>query len=188
MNTKLIIRATLVVAIAAIAVPAPAGWLDVLVTPAAYEEIAAPEAINPPVQDDHSVIIDMAPPAIPQAVEPYYESYSPIYPPIAAAHGSYGHCCEKPRVVYRNHPILAMLMHKCKTGQAGQVVVQVPTGCCPTEVILCVPLCCTTCPPEVDKSRDLLGRCVFTYCWPCGTKINIVQRHTGDLVVHSYEI
>lgn len=184
MNAKLSIRTTLFAAVAAIAVPASAGWLDVLVSPVAYEEIAVPEAINAPVQEDHSVMIETAPPVM----ESTYESYAPIYSPAPAAYSRGGHCCEQPRVIYRNHPILAMLMHKCKAGQAGQVVVQVPTGCCPTEVALCVPLCCTTCPPEVSKSRDLLGRCVFQYCWPCGTKINIVQRYTGDLVVHSYEL
>ena len=31
-------------------------------------------------------------------------------------------CCKQPKVHYMNHPIMAMLMHKCRTGQAGKVV------------------------------------------------------------------
>lgn len=187
MNIKHPICITLLTAaaIVVVTVPASAGWLETLVSPAAYEEIPAPEAIHPPIQNYPA---DIAPPEMSYEVQPNYEAYSPIYAPVPAYHAAHGKCCEKPKVIYRNHPILALLLHKCKTGQAGPVVVEVPTGCCPTEVTLCLPICCTTCPPEMTKARDLLGRCVYQYCWPCGTKVNIVQRYTGDLVVHSYEL
>ena len=179
-----------------IANPVSAGWLDKLITPAAYEEIAAPEAINPPVQGEPSILIENAPIAQPEAypAPQAYESYAPVYPPaplnyVAPVHrGGHAVCCKQPRVIYHNHPILALLMHKCKTGHATKVIVEVPTGCCPAEVTVCVPISCAGCVPKMTKTVDLLGRCVYQYCWPCGTKIKIVQRHTGDLVVHSYEL
>ncbi|MEZ6087026.1 MAG: hypothetical protein R3C05_03130 [Pirellulaceae bacterium] len=176
--------------------PVSAGWFDRLVKPVAFEEIPVPDAINPPVQDQPSVLIDPTPVPYSEAYPAYpsYEAHTPVHPPAPLyqpahpMHHAPAMCCKQPHVSYRNHPILAMLMHKCKTGHATQVVIEVPTGCCPAEVTVCVPLSCVACPPRVSKTMDLLGRCVFQYCWPCGTKINVVQRHTGDLIVHSYEL
>lgn len=203
-HTKtLSIRFAILFVFASLTNSANAGWFDNLIKPVAYEEIPVPEVLNAPVQNESSILLHdstaEAYPAVPSeqyVPQPYhdapmhgqvYESYSPIVQAAPMHHHRHAVCCKQPRVTYRNHPILAMLMHKCKTGHAHQVVLEVPTGCCPAEVTVCAPLCCNTV-PSMTKHCDLLGRCVFEYCWPCGTKIKIVKRHNGDLVVHSYEL
>lgn len=191
----------------------PAAYEQIVTPPPsdASQAPASPHVINAPVQHDQSILLhDETPQPVPQIIdetpvpEPYYgppmqahdgpvpgygqpmPMYESYMPQPGPPHG-HGTCCKQPKVSYRNHPILAMLMHQCKTGQAHQVVLEVPTGCCPAEVTVCVPVSCQSV-PSMKKRHDLFGRCVYEYCWPGGTKVKIVKRHNGDLVVHSYEL
>lgn len=180
--------------VALCAVPATAGWFDRVVKPVAFEEIPAPAAVNVQVDGGGTSVLVQPAPAPQVAPAPHVVhhpqeqiSHAPVVVPAPVHHHAHV-CCKQPKVTYRNHPVLAMLMHKCKTGQAAKIVLEVPTGCCPAEVAVCVPICCTTCPPKLNERKDLLGRCVYEFCWPCGTKIKIIKRRTGDLVVHSYEL
>ena len=177
--------AALAVANCVLLSPVAAGWFErVNVRAASYaEEIPAP------VVQEHgeSVLAPSGEGVIVHSEPMPHEVYSPVVPAVPHHHG-HAICCKKPKVVYMNHPVLAMLMHKCRTGQAAKVYVQVPGGCCPVDVSVCVPICCVGQVPHLSQSKDLLGRCIYTFCWPCGTKVCIVKRHSGTLVVHSYEL
>lgn len=95
-------------------------------------------------------------------------------------------CCEKPRIKYWNHPLLAKEICSCHLSEELTIVLTVPTECCSVEVPVCVTACCDSV-PEYECDRDLLGRKTHEYCWPCGQRVKIVDRHTGTLVVHTFQ-
>ncbi len=94
-------------------------------------------------------------------------------------------CCVQPRIYYWNHPLLATDTCPCDCGETVETHIPVPCQCCPVTVKVCVPRCCQGA-PHCEAGRDLLGRKTYDYCWPCGYRIKIVDRHTGALVVHTF--
>ncbi|GEM_PF-5409624 len=130
-------------------------------------------------------------PASPTATAPAMNLH--VAPHSPHAHSLYGHspyvpgvaCCEPPKIRYWNHPLLATDVCPCDCNQTVETHVQVPCQCCPVTVKVCVPVCCAGA-PALDIQRDLLGRKTYDFCWPCGYRIKIVDRHTGTLVVHTF--
>jgi hypothetical protein len=57
-----------------------------------------------------------------------------------------------------------------------------PCTCCPVDVPVCLPACCTG-EPTVCSGRGLLGRCVLTYTWCCGYQVTLRIKRNGDLIV-----
>lgn len=95
-------------------------------------------------------------------------------------------CCEPPKIKYWNHPLLANEICSCHNQHEITVLLTVPTDCCSVEVPVCLTACCDSV-PECQTGRDLLGRTTHEYCWPCGQRVKIVERHTGTLMVHTYQ-
>lgn len=193
---------------------ASAGWLSDLFEPVAYEELAAPpeaaEDVPIPVPEGSSLgfgpgdsVLMNAPLAVEETWMPPlggpgaeqlpgdfvmedpsapYSAASPFWPAKTASARA---CCDRPSILYWNHPLLASTICRCDCGQTTDLVLSVPNGCCPVDVTVCVPSCCSDAPAyEVD--RDWLGRVTHTYCWPCGYQIEIVQLHIGSWMVHTY--
>lgn len=63
--------------------------------------------------------------------------------------------------------------------------VQDPCTCCPIEVPVCVPGCCTDA-PCVTTRRGLFGRTVTEYCWCCGFRVKIIMTRGHDIIVYTY--
>lgn len=181
---------------------------------AAVEEIAAPrnavaddptsaaQVVSPEGQvviEGEPVVVENAPAAdphhaaspAPALVQPGHAHAQPAPPHAAAAPLHFpGHapavCCEKPKIRYWNHPLLARDVCPCDCNQTYETHLEVPCRCCPVAVKVCVPVCCTGA-PKLDISRDLLGRKVYDFCWACGYRVKVVDRHTGTLVVHTFD-
>lgn len=94
-------------------------------------------------------------------------------------------CCEPPKIRYWNHPLLAAAVCPCDCTETIETYLSVPCQCCPVMVKVCVPACCVAA-PQCETGRDLLGRKTYEYCWPCGYRVKVVDRHTGTLVVHTF--
>ncbi|QEG42168.1 hypothetical protein [Roseimaritima ulvae] len=94
-------------------------------------------------------------------------------------------CCVPPKIRYWNHPLLAADVCPCGCEETIETHLPVPCQCCPVMVKVCVPVCCSG-PPQCNTGRDLLGRKVYDYCWPNGYRVTVVDRHTGTLVVHTF--
>lgn len=110
--------------------------------------------------------------------EPY--SFTSLFGPRAPAA-----CCEPPKIKYWNHPLLAHAYCGCECKETYTTRLSVPCQCCPVTVKVCIPRCCVGA-PSCETHRDLLGRKTYVYCWPCGYSVKIVDRHTGTLVVHTF--
>jgi len=95
-------------------------------------------------------------------------------------------CCSAPKIKYWNHPLLAPERCDCHAAKKQMIVLPIPSDCCSVEVPVCLPCTCEA-PPSCDSHRDLLGRMTYDFCWPCGQRVKIVDRHTGTLVVHTFQ-
>ncbi len=75
----------------------------------------------------------------------------------------------------------------CDCGPTHQAVLTVidPKTCCPIEVPVCLPSCCTGY-PQCSGRDGLFGRGITNYSWCCGFKVRIVVGHHGDVTVHYY--
>ncbi len=121
--------------------------------------------------------------------DPYHGGFDPYHvnrPDAFDSRYANGHDrCTTPKVKYWNHPLLAKQYCRCDCGQTVETLLPVPCQCCPVMVKVCVPVCCVGA-PTCDVNTDLLGRKVYLFQWPCGYLVKIVDRHSGTLVVHTY--
>ena len=77
----------------------------------------------------------------------------------------------------------------CDCGPSYQTVLTVidPKTCCPIDVPVCLPSCCTG-QPVCSGRNGLLGRGITNYSWCCGYRVRIVVGHHGDVTVHYYGV
>ena len=75
----------------------------------------------------------------------------------------------------------------CGYGASYQTVLTVidPKTCCPVDVPVCLPACCTG-QPHCRGHRGLLGRGVAVCTWGCGYTVRIIVGHHGKVAVHYY--
>lgn len=73
----------------------------------------------------------------------------------------------------------------CATSYQTVLTVIDPKTCCPVDVPVCLPSCCTG-QPQSSGRNGLLGRGITNYSWCCGYNIRIVVGHHGDVTVHYY--
>lgn len=75
----------------------------------------------------------------------------------------------------------------CNCGPSYQTVLSVvdPKTCCPIDVPVCLPACCTGY-PHSDGRGGLFGRGITNFCWGCGYRVRVVVSHHGDVTVHYY--
>jgi hypothetical protein len=60
-----------------------------------------------------------------------------------------------------------------------------PCRCCPVEVPVCVPGCCTG-TPSVSCRQGLFGRTITEYTWCCGFRVRMVLTRRNEIIVHTY--
>jgi len=77
----------------------------------------------------------------------------------------------------------------CDCGSSYETVLTVidPKTCCPIDVPVCLPSCCTGY-PQCSARNGLLGRGVTSYSWCCGYVVRVVVGHHGDVTVHYYGV
>ena len=77
----------------------------------------------------------------------------------------------------------------CGCGSSYQTILTVidPVTCCPIDVPVCLPTCCTGQPASSGR-KGLLVRGVTSYSWCCGYTVRIVVGHHGNVVVHYYGV
>lgn len=164
-------------AAAIVAVPGSADNFGPLTNQDHVEQLAPPvepqmESVLEPMTLEPPSSSDVVPGALSR--QPYVVGY-PEYPAV---------CCPQPKLTYRN-ALRLFDHHRCPCGcvEKVEVVVVVPTPCCPVEVPLCVPACCDL-TPKMKRERGFLGRCVYRFCWPSGYEVKVVERkHAGDYLV-----
>ena len=99
-----------------------------------------------------------------------------------------GDCCDKPCITYRTR--LVGCNPCCDPCEAPLKVILNPVDpctCCPVEVCVCIPACCTDA-PCVECGRGLLGRSTVTYSWECGHTVTVKFKRNGDVLVISDRI
>jgi hypothetical protein len=113
----------------------------------------------------HNAPTDVAPPATSTAATPA---------PAAKQ-------CPAPCITYRNTGCQTVC---CGSAPPIKTTLQVkdPCTCCPLNVSVCVPACCTG-TPCVSEARGFLGRQVVWYDWECGFSVKIAFKHSGDVIV-----
>ena len=104
---------------------------------------------------------------------------NPGYPAPAAV------CCPQPCIIYRHHG--PKLCCGCEISVPTILTVNNPCTCCPVDIPVCLPACCTDA-PQVCSGQGLLGRTVVTYDWCCGFRVTVRFRHNGDIVVVTHGV
>ena len=95
-------------------------------------------------------------------------------------------CAPKYCIVYRNHHVgRKVCCDPCLPAVQTILQVQDPCTCCPIEVPVCVPGCCTDA-PCVTTRCGLFGRTITEYTWCCGFKVRIVMTKRDTIIVHTY--
>lgn len=96
-------------------------------------------------------------------------------------------CCpSKYRFVYRQHHVRRQVCcDPCLPNVEMVLQVTDPCTCCPIDVPVCVPGCCTE-PPCVTKRGGVGGRSITEFTWRNGFRVRIVHTPRDLLVVHTY--
>jgi hypothetical protein len=89
-------------------------------------------------------------------------------------------CCPTPCITYRHHG--PKLCCGCAPSVETVLTVNDPCTCCPVQIPVCLPACCSG-EPTVCCGRGLLGRTVVSYDWCCGFSVTVRFLHSGDIVV-----
>lgn len=93
-------------------------------------------------------------------------------PPVA--------CCPAPCITYRHHG--PKICCGCTPPVETVLVVKDPCTCCPVQIPVCLPSCCTG-EPTICCHKGFLGRDVVSYEWCCGFSVDIRFLRSGDIVV-----
>ena len=96
-------------------------------------------------------------------------------------------CCpSKYRFVYRQHQVRRQVCcDPCVPNVEMVLQVTDPCTCCPIDVPVCVPGCCTE-PPCVTNRGGVLGRSITEFTWSNGFRVRGVHTARDVLVVHTY--
>ena len=92
-----------------------------------------------------------------------------------------GKCCPQPCITYVNRGCLKVCCG-CEAPVKTTIKVVNPCTCCPVEIPVCLPACCTGC-PQVTSRCGLLCRGVVHYDWCCGFSVTVRFDRCGDAVV-----
>lgn len=94
-------------------------------------------------------------------------------------------CCPAPSITYRHRgPKIGC---GCEPPVPTVLVLNQPCTCCPVEISVCLPACCTG-EPTVCCHRGFLGRDVVTYQWCCGFSVDVRFLHCGEIVVVTHGV
>lgn len=122
---------------------------------------------------------DAAPEAY-AAPAPAPEAAPPGGPSMAGPSGACcpAPCCPTPCIKYRHHG-----HHKvccgCAPSYETVLCATNPKTCCPVNIPVCVPGCCTGAPSMTCHHHTV------RYEWCCGYKVTVRFKHNGDVVVVS---
>ena len=128
-----------------------------------------------------------------QAQEPTPAGDAAVVPaqpaPVVEA-GCHDCCAPKYCIEYRKHHVRRRVCCDCcgccVEPYTTMLQVTDPCTCCPIEVPVCVPGCCTDA-PCVSCRRGLFGRTITEYTWCCGYRVRIVlSTRRSTLTVHTY--
>lgn len=89
-------------------------------------------------------------------------------------------CCPQRCIVYRHHG--PKLCCGCEPPTPTTLRVEDPCTCCPVDISVCLPACCTGA-PSICCHKGILGRTVVTYDWCCGFRVTVRFLANGDIVV-----
>lgn len=89
-------------------------------------------------------------------------------------------CCPAPCITYRHHG--PKICCGCAPSVETVLVVNAPCTCCPVQIPVCLPSCCTG-EPTVCCHKGFLGRDVVSYEWCCGFSVDVRFLRSGDIVV-----
>ena len=89
-------------------------------------------------------------------------------------------CCPAPCITYRHHG--PKICCGCAPSVQTVLVVNDPCTCCPVQIPVCLPSCCTG-EPTVCCHKGFLGRDVVSYEWCCGFSVDVRFLRSGDIVV-----
>ncbi len=119
-----------------------------------------------------------------QAPAPAAEAHAVPVPVVTT--GCTDCCAPKYCIVYRKHHARRSVCCGCCNGPMQMMLqIQDPCTCCPIEIPVCVPGCCTDA-PCVTSSRGLFGRTITEYSWCCGFRVRIVLTRSNTVIVHTY--
>ncbi len=95
-------------------------------------------------------------------------------------------CAPQYCISYRPHHVRRGVCCDCCAEPIQTILhVQDPCTCCPIEVPVCVPGCCTDAPCMTTR-RGLFGRTITEYSWCCGFRVKIIMTRGNDIIVHTY--
>lgn len=94
-------------------------------------------------------------------------------------------CCPTPCITYRHRG--PKICCGCEPSVKTVLTVNDPCTCCPVQICVCLPSCCTG-EPTVCCHRGLLGRDVVTYQWCCGFSVDVRFLRSGDIVVVTHGV
>lgn len=121
--------------------------------------------------------------------EPTQEQPAEAAPTVVAdcECGQCATCCpSKYRFVYRQHYVRRQVCcDPCLPNLEMVLQVTDPCTCCPIEVPVCVPGCCTE-PPCVTTRSGVLGRSITEFSWSNGFRVRVVHTARDVLIVHTY--
>jgi len=89
-------------------------------------------------------------------------------------------CCPAPCIIYRH--LGPSVCCGCAAPVPTVLNVVDPCTCCPLEIPVCLPACCTG-TPVVCSRPGLFASSVVTYDWCCGFNVTIRFRRSGEVVV-----
>lgn len=87
-------------------------------------------------------------------------------------------CCPTPCITYRHHGHRKVCCG-CAPSYETVLCATNPKTCCPVNIPVCVPGCCTGAPSMTCRHHTV------RYEWCCGYKVTVRFKHNGDVVVVS---
>lgn len=100
--------------------------------------------------------------------------------PLAPGCAPAAPCCPAPCITYRHRG--PKICCGCAPSVQTVLVVNDPCTCCPVQIPVCLPSCCTG-EPTVCCHTGFLGRDVVSYEWCCGFSVDVRFLRSGDIVV-----
>ncbi|MBS0209027.1 MAG: hypothetical protein JSS27_08750 [Planctomycetes bacterium] len=91
-------------------------------------------------------------------------------------------CCPTPCITYRHAGLRKVKCCGCEPPVQTVLCVSNPCTCCPVNVPVCLPSCCTGA-PAVACRGGILCDGVVTYDWCCGVTVSVKFKKCGDVVV-----
>lgn len=91
-------------------------------------------------------------------------------------------CCPTPCITYRHCGLRKVKCCGCEPPVSTTLCVKNPCTCCPVNVPVCLPSCCTGA-PTVSCRGGILCDGVVNYDWCCGVSVSVKFKKCGDVIV-----